>query len=99
MAVTLDVENDFDIMWKNGLLVKLHKIVIRGNMFGWIRSYLVRRKSKVIANGVGSRIFICDDSTPEGGVLSPPLYTVMTSDVATHHFYLNMKFQKLYCYD
>lgn len=80
------------------LLVKLHKIVIRGNMFGWICSYLVRRKTPLISNGVRSRIFTCDNGTPQGGVLSPPLYTVMTSNVATHQFYLNIKFQKFYCY-
>lgn len=84
LAVSLDMEKAFDLVWNNGLLVKLYRLGIRGNMFGWIRSYLTNRSSHVEANGARSRIYLCPNGTPQGGVLSPDLFTAMTNDIATH---------------
>ncbi len=84
VAVTIDQEKAFDLLWRNGLLVKLYNIGIRGNMFGWIRSFLSERTSQVMIGRFGSRLFSCTNGTPQGSVLSPDLYTAMTNDIATH---------------
>lgn len=84
IAVTIDQEKAFDLLWRNGLLVKLYNFGIRGNMFGWIRSFLSKRTSQVMIGSVGSRIFSCLNGIPQGSVNSPDLYTIMTNDIATH---------------
>ena len=40
LTVWIDLQKTFDTVWTDGLLLKLKKCNIAGNMFGWIKSYL-----------------------------------------------------------
>lgn len=42
-AVFLDIEKAYDILWKDGLVVKLFDAGIRGRMLNWIRDFLKDR--------------------------------------------------------
>lgn len=44
VAVFLDVEKAYDMMWKEGLLIRLRQIGITGRMYSWIESFLTGRK-------------------------------------------------------
>ncbi len=44
LTVFLDLTKAFDKVWHKGLLYKLKKIRITGNLFKWIESYLSNRK-------------------------------------------------------
>ena len=84
VVVTLDLEKAYDLMWVNGLLCKLHQLGIRGKMLGWLRSFLTQRTSQVVVGGVGSRLFKCQNGSPQGGVVCPTVFIVMTNNVANH---------------
>ena len=84
VVVTLDLEKAYDLMWVNGLLCKLHQLGIRGKMLGWLRSFLTKRTSQVVVGGVGSRLFKCQNGSPQGGVVCPTVFIVMTNNVANH---------------
>lgn len=41
IAVFLDIEKAYDMMWKEGVLIKLHKLGIGGRVFNWIKYFFV----------------------------------------------------------
>ena len=43
LAVWIDLQKVFDTVWTDGLLLKLKKCNIAGNMFRWTKSYLHNR--------------------------------------------------------
>ena len=47
LAVFLDIEKAYDMVWRDGLLHKMRSIGICGNMFRWISSFLGKRKFQV----------------------------------------------------
>lgn len=47
MAVFFDVEKAYDMVWKEGLMIKLDKMGIGGRTFNWIRSFLFERYIQV----------------------------------------------------
>ena len=44
LAVLIDFENAYDSVWREGLLVKLHKCGIQGQMWKWIQAFLEIKK-------------------------------------------------------
>jgi hypothetical protein len=38
----------FDTVWIKGLVLKLEKYGIKGNLLFWLKSYLSRRKQRVV---------------------------------------------------
>ena len=47
LAVFLDIERAYDRVWRDGLMVKLYKLGIRGTMLNWIRSLISDRSFRV----------------------------------------------------
>ena len=43
VAVFLDVEKSYGILWVEGLLIKMHMLEIGGNMFNWVMDFLNNR--------------------------------------------------------
>ena len=39
LAVFVDFEKAFDMLWKNGLLIKLKRLGVNGRMFEWIADF------------------------------------------------------------
>ncbi len=37
IAVFLYIEKAYDMLWKEGLLIKLEKLSIKGRMYNWIK--------------------------------------------------------------
>jgi methylaspartate ammonia-lyase len=46
-----DISKAFDRVWHRGLLYKLRKYGIKGNLLTWFGSYLSDRKQRVCMNG------------------------------------------------
>jgi hypothetical protein len=46
-----DISKAFDRVWHTGLLYKLRKIGIDGNLLSWATDYLDERKQKVVLDG------------------------------------------------
>ena len=55
LTVWIDLQKAFDIVWTYGLLLKLKKCNIAGNMFGWIKSYLHNRRARVVIDNTKSK--------------------------------------------
>jgi len=56
VAVFFDIEKAYDMMWSEGLLIKLNQMGVRGRMYQWVRDFL----SDEMENG-----------TPQGSIVSP----------------------------
>ena len=66
VAVFFDMTKVFDTVWKDGLLLKLVKSGIAGNMYKWIKSFLENRTARVKMDGVYSRKVNLKEGVPQG---------------------------------
>src|SRR5206468_7854115 len=76
----IDFHRAFDLLWIDGLLIKLIKLGISGNMFTWIKNFLTDRKYQVKIEDTLSDIYSTENGTPQGSVLSPLLFLIMVND-------------------
>jgi len=81
LGVFLDFEKAYDMMWRTGLLVKLKKIGINGNMFSFISSFIRNRSMQVQVGTKLSETKTLENGTPQGSILSPILFLVMINDI------------------
>uniref|UniRef100_A0A6M2DRL9 Putative rna-directed dna polymerase from mobile element jockey n=1 Tax=Xenopsylla cheopis TaxID=163159 RepID=A0A6M2DRL9_XENCH len=79
-AVFLDINQAFDKVWHSGLLYKL-KTILHGPIFRVLQSYLSNRQFMVDINNTRSSIQNIHSGVPQGGVLSPTLFLIYTSDL------------------
>ncbi len=71
----------YDMLWKEGLLIKLDQIGIGGRIYNWIKEFLIERNIKVKVGDYISREGSIENGTPQGSVLSPLLFIIMINDV------------------
>jgi hypothetical protein len=68
------------MVWKDGLIIKLQKIGISGNILDYIKNFLTNRTFQVkIANSL-SDVHHLQNGTPQGSIISPLLFLVMIND-------------------
>lgn len=81
LAVFLDIEKAYDMVWREGLLYKLKSYGLDGQMFNWIRDFLSARTMKVrIGNTLSTEVSL-ENGTPQGSVISPILFILMINDL------------------
>lgn len=80
-TVFFDIEKAYDTTWRHGLLQKLHRLGVRGNMGEFVRNFLSHRTLRVrVANSM-SRRFDQVEGVPQGSVLSVALFAIMINDI------------------
>ena len=81
LASFIDLQKAFDKVWKGGLIVKMQRSGIKGNMLRWTKAYLHNRKARVLVNGHTGKKVLLRQGVPQGGVLSPTLFILFINDV------------------
>ncbi|VDI82655.1 Hypothetical predicted protein [Mytilus galloprovincialis] len=81
VGVFIDFQKAFDMIWKFGLLNKMVKIGIKGNMLGWVNSFLTNRTIQVKINNTLSDTLTIQNGTPQGSCISPTLFNIMVNDL------------------
>jgi len=79
-AVTLDFSKAFDLIWVDGLLLKMMRLNITGKILNWVKNYLTNRINQIKIGNSLSDPYNLDNGTPQGSVLSPLLFLIMIND-------------------
>ena len=81
MAVMLDLEKAFDLVWHRGLLYKMTQKGLNGNIVNFVADFLSNRSIQVRVGAAMSSSYELQNGTPQGSVISPLLFLLMIDDI------------------
>ena len=81
LAVMLDLQKAFDLVWHQGLLYKMEQLGLRGNILQFTADFLANRSIQVRVGTALSNSYQLQNGTPQGSVISPFLFIIMINDV------------------
>ena len=82
LGIFLDIEKAFDLVWQDGIILKLDNMGIKGRIQHWIRNFLSDRQFKVRIENTFSSDHQLDNGTPQGSVISPTLFNILINGLA-----------------
>ena len=81
LGVFVDLQQAYDRVWRKGLLVKLNDMGIHGNLYNWIKYYLIDRTIQTKVNDAISSKEVLEEGLPQGSCLSSTLFLVYIKDL------------------
>ena len=79
--IFLDITKAFDKIWHSGLLYKLKRIGINGDLLKLIESYLKNRSQRVVLNSSFSEFLDIVSGVPQGSILGHLLFLIYLNDI------------------
>ena len=76
LACFVDLEKAYDSVWREGLMVKLSKLGVKGRMWSWIFSFLSDRRGTCKIGDFSGGEFASCTGLPQGSVISPLLFNI-----------------------
>ena len=80
-VLAVSFEKAYDMVWKQGFLIKLKQLGIRGRVFYWVKDFLSERKIAVRINGILSTQYEVENGIPQGSIISPLLFSIVINDI------------------
>ena len=93
-----DVSKTLDRVWIGGLLLKLERYGIKGDLLMWLKSYLTNTSQKVAIKEALSELDDLTVGVPQGSVLGSLLFLVFINDIADDMLGLSSLFCRRYIY-
>ena len=81
-GVFLDISKAFDRVWHEGLIYKLKKHGISGNLIKLLESFLDNRQQRVVLNGQCSNWAKICSGVPQGSILGPLFFLIYINDIS-----------------
>ena len=73
-VVFCDISKAFDLVWHQGILLKLRAAGVTGKLLPWFRSYLSNRRQQVVLPGASSNWNLIFADMPQGSILVSLLF-------------------------
>ena len=89
-SVYLDTSKAFDRVWHEGLIYKLRRCGVSGNLLSLIKDFLANRKQRTVLNGKTSEWGSVTAGVPQGSILGPLFFLVYINDL-TDNLKCNVK--------
>uniref|UniRef100_A0A3P9P5F4 Reverse transcriptase domain-containing protein n=1 Tax=Poecilia reticulata TaxID=8081 RepID=A0A3P9P5F4_POERE len=77
VAIFFDIERAYDMMWREGLLIKIRRM----GMFRWVKNFLEGRQIQVKIRKDYSESMNIENGTPQSSIVSLLLFSVVVNDM------------------